>query len=251
MKDLTINPEFRDLIPPISREELQELEQSIINEGCRDAIVVWNDTILDGHNRYEICHRHQIGFTTVEKEFASKKAARIWIIRNQLARRNLSLYERSRLVLLLKPSVLKESRIRMKRGKKDPDHKKDQGGRTLDKLEQLSGVSHQTIHKVEVIEKKAPPGVRKALREGKMSVNRAYEIARTEGDPVKSRMKLRPPCFGMQFARMAIMDLERIQEDDLERDQALTFVKQWIEKHERRTEDGWTEVTIYKGLRPV
>ena len=94
MTDLTINPEFRNLIPPISREELQELEQSILSEGCRDAIVVWNDTILDGHNRYEICNRHQIGFRTIGKEFRSKKEAKIWIIRNQLARRNLSLYER-------------------------------------------------------------------------------------------------------------------------------------------------------------
>jgi hypothetical protein len=239
MKDLTINPEFRDLIPPISREELQELEESISNEGCRDAIVVWNDTILDGHNRYEICHRHQIGFTTIEKEFDSKKEAKIWIIRNQLARRNLSLYERGRLALLLKPVVLKNQLSEII-SENAPNPKSDQRPKekkrkptTLDTLAKLSGVGHNALHQVEVIEKKAPPEIKEAVKKGHISVNKAYHAVKERGG-VKRRMKLGPPSFGMQFARMAIMDLERIQDNDLERDQAFAFVKQWIEKHEGR-----------------
>jgi len=87
--ELTINPIFHSLIPPISKEEYGLLEQSILHEGCRDAIVAWNDCILDGHNRYEICQKHNIGFKTLEKEFDNENEVKFWIINNQLGRRNL------------------------------------------------------------------------------------------------------------------------------------------------------------------
>ncbi len=54
---LKIDSEFQSLIPPLTPEELAGLEDSLKSEGCRDALVVWNDTIVDGHNRYEICQR--------------------------------------------------------------------------------------------------------------------------------------------------------------------------------------------------
>jgi hypothetical protein len=53
--ELTVDPEFRSLIPPLSTEELQGLERSILDEGVRDPVVVWGNTIVDGHNRHDIC----------------------------------------------------------------------------------------------------------------------------------------------------------------------------------------------------
>ncbi len=97
-----INPEFHNLIPPISTEEYQLLEQSILKEGCREKIITWEGWILDGHNRYEICLRHDIKFGTHEKSFENEDEVKEWIIRNQLARRNLSIYDRSLLALELK-----------------------------------------------------------------------------------------------------------------------------------------------------
>lgn len=41
-----------------------------------------------------------------------------------------------------------------------------------------------------------------------------------------------PPSDGMQFARIAIMNLEQIKTNDTERGQALRVVKDWIIKHE-------------------
>ena len=77
------------------------------------------------------------------------------------------------------------------------------------------------------------PNLDALARKGKMSVNKAYQIAKSK-EGVKSRVKLAPPSFGMRFARMAISDLERIQDDDVERDRAVALVKEWIEKHERK-----------------
>ena len=88
--DLTINPKFQNLIPPLTDDERSILERSIINEGCRDALITWNDTVVDGHNRYEICRKHNIDFKTLPYEFKSDQEAKIWIIDNQKGRRNIT-----------------------------------------------------------------------------------------------------------------------------------------------------------------
>ena len=74
LKRLKIDEEFRHLIRPLRHREFLQLEQNIINDGCRDPIVVWHDTIVDGHNRYEICMRHSIPFDTKDMEFECQSA---------------------------------------------------------------------------------------------------------------------------------------------------------------------------------
>ena len=51
MNDLIIDPVLKSLIPPLSDEEFKQLEENIKAEGCRDALVIWRGTIVDGHNR--------------------------------------------------------------------------------------------------------------------------------------------------------------------------------------------------------
>lgn len=87
--EIKIDQEFQALIPPLAAEERQQLEANIVQDGCRDPLVVWNGILIDGHNRYEICTRLGIEFDTVEKEFASRDDAMDWIDFNQLGRRNL------------------------------------------------------------------------------------------------------------------------------------------------------------------
>lgn len=108
MNNLKIDEEFKSLIPPLSDEEFSQLEENIKTDGCRDALVVWQGMIVDGHNRYKICQENDIPFKTEEKEFSGKEAAVEWIIRNQFGRRNLTLAQRSKLALRLKPSILQQ-----------------------------------------------------------------------------------------------------------------------------------------------
>jgi len=86
----TIDAEFRTLIPALSKDERAQLEASVLAEGCRDALVVWQGILLDGHNRYEICTAHSLPFETVEIDLPDREAAITWIINNQLGRRNLT-----------------------------------------------------------------------------------------------------------------------------------------------------------------
>ena len=88
--NLRTNPEFTTLIPPLSAEEYSQLEQNILSQGCRDPIALWRGIIVDGHNRYEICTKHGLPYETVKLRFASKDAAKLWVLENQLGRRNLT-----------------------------------------------------------------------------------------------------------------------------------------------------------------
>lgn len=86
---LKIDEEFKRLIPQLAESEREQLEKNIIRDGCRDAICVWHKTIVDGHNRYEICTRNQIPFAIKQMSFSNRAVAMVWICANQLGRRNI------------------------------------------------------------------------------------------------------------------------------------------------------------------
>ncbi len=86
-----IDSEFQLLLPMSTQDELVALEQSLLSEGCRDPILVTkNGTVIDGMTRFVVCTKRGIPFETKEVNFADRKAARIWILENQLGRRNLT-----------------------------------------------------------------------------------------------------------------------------------------------------------------
>lgn len=97
---LKIDPEFQGKIPPLTFEELEQLEKNIVNDGkVINPIIVWNGLIVDGHNRYTILKKHpDIPYTVHEKEFADRYEAIIWICKNQLGRRNLTPEQKKYLV---------------------------------------------------------------------------------------------------------------------------------------------------------
>ncbi len=88
--ELQIDPDFKHLIRPLKRKEYLQLESNLLADGCREPITTWNGIIVDGHNRYEICKRHNIPFTIHEIDFDCKEAAIAWICANQLGRRNIT-----------------------------------------------------------------------------------------------------------------------------------------------------------------
>jgi hypothetical protein len=90
MREITIDEQFKYLLPVLDEQTFALLEESLLANGCMHPLVLWGDILIDGHNRYEICQKHEIPFETVEMEFASRDEAMIWIITTQVGRRNLS-----------------------------------------------------------------------------------------------------------------------------------------------------------------
>lgn len=93
-KAIVILPELKAYIPPLTSEELTLLEQSILAEGCRDALIVWKQgeqyILVDGHNRYSICQKHHLDFKVEIKDFADIEQVKNWMISNQLGKRNVT-----------------------------------------------------------------------------------------------------------------------------------------------------------------
>lgn len=176
--DLAVDPEFRDLIPPLNEEELKLLEESLVADGCESPLTVWNGVIIDGHNRYAICRKHEIPFSIQEKNFSSRDDAMLWMLRNQLGRRNLNSYQRVELVLKFEPLVKNAAEQRMLAGKAaNPVPTLAQGqtkGKTRDHLSEAAGVSHGTFAKAKKLVQSADEETKRELRAGKVTVNRAY-----------------------------------------------------------------------------
>ena len=92
MINLKIDPEFQSQIPPLTDDEFHQLEENILKEGkLISPLIVWGNTLVDGHNRYEIVQEHpEISFSTMPLPFESREEVLAWICKNQLGRRNLT-----------------------------------------------------------------------------------------------------------------------------------------------------------------
>jgi N6-adenosine-specific RNA methylase IME4 len=90
MQQLTINPELKSLIPPLTAEEFKQLETNVLAEGIREPIITWQGTIVDGHNRYELAQMYDLPFKVKEMAFTSMEDCMDWMINNQLGRRNVT-----------------------------------------------------------------------------------------------------------------------------------------------------------------
>ena len=97
---LKIDPEFEAMCPPLTEDEYQQLEENIMDEGLViTPLIVWDDTIIDGHNRYKICQQHpDIEYQLHEKQFGNRYEVISWICKNQLGRRNLTPQQKKYLI---------------------------------------------------------------------------------------------------------------------------------------------------------
>jgi len=88
--EIIIDHEFKHLLPELDPEALAIVEESLLECGCLNPLVLWNGILIDGHNRYKIIKKHDLPFRTIDMEFDSRDDVIIWIISTQVARRNLS-----------------------------------------------------------------------------------------------------------------------------------------------------------------
>ena len=182
MKQIEIKEEFKKLIPPLTTEEYKQLEDNCLEEGIREKIILWNNYIIDGHNRYNIAKQWNLEFETESKNFSSEEAVKEWMILNQFGRRNLSNYQRSVLALQLedvfKAKAKEKERIRKTTSQKSDESLKEVS--TKKELSKVAAVSHDTIAKVKKIQEKAPEEVKAKLATGEVSINAAYKEIKKE-----------------------------------------------------------------------
>lgn len=162
---LTIDEEFRSLIPAMTVKEREMLETSVKKEGVRDRLSVWNGILLDGHNRYEIAIVNGIDFKVREIKLADRDEAKRWIIFNQIGRRNLR-PEQARMLRGLAYRLEKQPHGGQTTGRRQKNASPPE--RTRDRLGRKFGVAPRTVEKAEawVDRVEEIPGLREKIMAG-------------------------------------------------------------------------------------
>jgi hypothetical protein len=188
---IRVNKEFQSLIPALSTQEFDGLKKSILSDGCRDKLITWHGTIIDGHNRFKICCENKVQFSTQALKFKNRDDVKVWIISNQFARRNLSAWTRAELALRMEDLISKRAKENQVRSGGTGHHKCDRPLNTLKELGKLAGLSHNTLHKVKTI-LRVRPELRKKIERGQESIDSAYRQA---GTNINAKYWLVPPAL--------------------------------------------------------
>ena len=113
----TILPELAELLPPLSGEQLAALEKDILQNGCYAPIIVNEDlVVVDGHNRQQICTRHDLPHKMAVFAFDDLLEAKQWALDTQKGRRNLDKWELGKIALKLKPEIEAKAKANMSAG---------------------------------------------------------------------------------------------------------------------------------------
>lgn len=165
---LRIDKEFESLIAPLSDSEYAHLKQNILSDGCREPIAVWDGVIVDGHNRYKICTENNVPFQTVSMNFADRSEAIMWMLKNQLGRRNLTDFQRNEVSLKYEEVIAEQMRERqVERGRQQAEflnHSKSRPNEPLleksskrKELAKIAGTSEGSIQRSKLILEKGTP----------------------------------------------------------------------------------------------
>ena len=179
--NITVNEELLAYIDPLTLDEHAALERSLLAEGCRDALVLWGEVLVDGHNRYGICTKHGIPFNTVQNtRFKSIEDVHLWMIDQHLGRRSVSDFQRG--VLALRRKDILSARLQPGAGEASEsalasDQHKPQPVPTREAIAKSARISSNTVNQIEKIRKSAAPELVAAVKSGTISINAAASVA--------------------------------------------------------------------------
>ncbi|TGY94979.1 hypothetical protein E5329_16925 [Petralouisia muris] len=184
IKDLTVDKEFEELLPVLTPEESEKLENSILQYGMLDPIKIWQEPssgdwiIIDGHNRYNILKKHDIEWHywqdyKIMGELESREDVKQWMLEQQLGRRNLTETERYEIVQKFKSVFQKKAKENQSLGGKGlPNLVKVN---VQEEMAKSVGVSKGTYSKLDKVMQSDNEEVKQKLREKKISVDKAYQ----------------------------------------------------------------------------
>lgn len=215
----TVLPELAELLPPLSGEQLAALEKDILQNGCYAPIIVNEDlVVVDGHNRQQICTRHDLPYKMAVFAFDDLLEAKQWALDTQKGRRNLDKWELGKIALKLRPEI--EARAKANQQAYHGNQYESGPSATLpevhstpvDTRKELAasvGLGERTMGKVMQIDEHAPAAVKEALDKKELSVNQGYQITRQVQDLPESEQGQ---------AALELVELEKAKKELREKD---------------------------------
>ena len=248
-----IDPEFRDLLPPLAADEFAKLEALILKDGCTSPIILWQGLIADGHNRFDICTRNKIGYQInhiVTADYPDRNAVMLWMLDNQGGRRNLADIDKISIATKKEVIIAAQAKERQRLSAKDEEgmsKSTDPSTPILTRKEAAkeAGVGQTKYDEGKVIldavaSGEAPKELLEQVRAGEVSVHKAASVIKDARKPApcpkpdfeyvapaaetkKPRNNYRP-ALGHEISIMAITTLQRIGDDDKELEPAYRAV---------------------------
>lgn len=204
--NITVSEELKAYIDPLTPDEHEALERSLLAEGCRDALVLWGDLLIDGHNRYGICQQHGIPFQTVQHpHFKSMDDVHLWMIDQHLGRRSVSDFQRG-VLALRKREILAQRRERVaatSSASASADHAADAATasgatstpgaapesaplKNRTDIARAARLSSNQVVMIEKIQNQAVPELVAAVKQGAISLNAAAAVASLPAEEQKA-----------------------------------------------------------------
>ncbi|MDT8991437.1 plasmid replication/partition related protein [Curvibacter sp. APW13] len=186
---IVVDEGLKAYIDPLTPDEHDALERSLLKEGCRDALVLWGDLLVDGHNRYGICQKHGIPFQTVQSTlFQSLEDVHLWMIDQHLGRRSVSDFQRGVLALRKREILARRQPAAAAEPAAESPAAPDALPapapviettpiRSREDLARAARLSAAQVVQIEKIQKQAAPEVVAAVKSGVISINAAAAVA--------------------------------------------------------------------------
>lgn len=191
MQELKIDPELRDLLPPLTDDEYKQLEKNIVENGFDKnfPIMEWHGYIVDGHNRYSVCQKHNIEYVVGTLAYETKEEVMEWMLDIQLGRRNLSPIQRIAVAEKYRPIYEKQAKENLRQAsggdRRSEVFKKNQGSQNSSKVEnkidvraklaKTAGVSTDTYSKGKKILDSDNEKLKKEVLSGEKTINAGYK----------------------------------------------------------------------------
>ncbi|MES2951237.1 MAG: plasmid replication/partition related protein [Pseudomonadota bacterium] len=189
--NIVVNQDLKAYIDPLTPDEHDALERSLLAEGCRDALVLWGDVLVDGHNRYGICQKHGIPFQTLQSTlFKSMDDVHLWMIDQHLGRRSVSDFQRG-VLALRKREILNDRRLQAA-SSAEPDATSPSVEsaspsavtatptdpmKSREDIAKVARLSSNQVVMIEKIQKQAAAEVVAAVKSGTISLNAAAAVS--------------------------------------------------------------------------
>lgn len=225
MRELKIDPELRDLLPPLTSEEYKQLEKNIVENGFdrNFPIMEWQGFIVDGHNRYDICKKHNIEPIIGTLAYETKEEVMEWMLDIQLGRRNLTPIQKIAITEKYRPIYEKQAKENsLSNLKQNTDvvklptrMKKDNMGRTSEKLASIANVSEKTYRMGAKILNSGNEKLKQEVLSGEKSINAGYKELTGKKENKKEEAKNEiPSTFQIQPPKSKVSEeVKQICED--------------------------------------
>jgi hypothetical protein len=217
------------LFPELPKQELDDLAADIKEKGLFNAIVLYQDKILDGRNRYNACE-----IAGVEPRFVewSGGSPLEWVVSENLVRRHLFSSQRAVLALdllpLLEGEAAQRQRLSSGRGKKVAKKLAkvgngggNGGGKSSKAAARLTKTNSTYIEAAKNIHKLAPELLEK-VRSGVIKIPDAHKLAKL---PDKERKRVLAMLDGQPVSGTELHEMTKIVHHDLRQRAARAFAR--------------------------